>query len=125
MFGLFKKKHPHPAVPELAFKSNAAAFEYACAYLSTSLQNESPVLAIVLAHKEGHNYCVKLSNEKDPSIPSESPEQLLESGDLANLCFQAAATDRLGRLAKGDLVMYVAPKELAALGKGQIGRAHV
>jgi hypothetical protein len=120
MFNLFKKKQA-AAPSDLVFKSNEAAFQYACAYLSTSLENESPVLAIVLGVKNARDYCVKLSNSRDPSIPTESPEQLLDSGDISNICFQASATDRVGSLKKGDLVMYVAVAQLAAIGKGNMG----
>lgn len=119
MFNFFKKTPPS-MVSDLIFKSNVAAFEYACSYLSTSLENESPVLAIVLASKSGRDYCVKLSNSRDPSIPSGSPEQLLEAGDLSNICFHASAIDRIGQLRPGDLVMYVAAAPLAALGKGHM-----
>ena len=120
MFNPFKKK-PSAAPSDLVFKSNEAAFQYACAYLNTSLKDENPVLAIVLSDKGAGNYCVKISNDADPSIPTESPEQLLEAGNTSNICFHAAATDRAKNLKRGDLVAYVAVAQLAAMGKGNMG----
>lgn len=120
MFNPFKKK-PSVTPPDLLFKSNEAAFQYACAYLNTSLKDENPVLAIVLSDNGSNNYCVKISNNSDPSIPAENPEQLLEDGNTANICFGAAATDRAKNLKRGDLVAYVAVVQLAAMGKGNMG----
>jgi hypothetical protein len=121
MFGMFKKKPAaQPPASDLIFKSNEAAFQYACAYLGTTLDNEQPVLAIVLEAKNGGGYCVKLSNPTDASIPTQSPAVLLESGDISNICFHASAVDSIKSLRKGDLVMYVAPAQFAAIGKGHM-----
>ena len=120
MFGLFKKKGTQPPASDLIFKSNEAAFQYACAYLGTTLDNEQPVLAIVLEAKSGNGYCVKISNPTDASIPTESPAVLLESGDISNICFHASAADNIKSLKRGDLVMYVAPAQLVAIGKGHM-----
>lgn len=105
---------------EIVFKSNAGAFKHACLFMNTSLENSNPVLAIVLAVKSNHRYCVKLSNSDDPTIPLESPEQLLATNNISNICFSAAGLDRVDRLNKGDLVMYVALEELAAIGQGDM-----
>ena len=115
MFGLFGKK-PREKPPErLVFKSNAAAFEYACKFLITTLENENQVLAIVLG-SVGDRVCVKLSNSLDDSVPAEEPQALLDQGEIENICFSAAKVDRVSRLRKGDLVIYMAPKEIAAAG---------
>ena len=119
MFNFFKKKTPKET-QEFVFKSNQAAFEYACAYLNTSLENESHVLGIVLAKKDSDNYCVKLSNDIDPSIPTDSLEQLLNKGDTDNICFHATTIDSVSPLSKGDIVMYIAPAQLAMIGKGHM-----
>lgn len=105
--------------PSLFFKSNAAAFEYACRYLDNSLENERAVVAIVLAVK-GRQCVVKFANNADPSIPSGSVKDILEAGaaDAFHTMNPAAPLiDRVASVKRGDLVMYVAAKEAAAAGR--------
>ena len=79
MFGFLNKKKRVDEIPKrLVFKSNEAAFQYACKFLNTSLLNESPVLAIVLAVRDNVDCCLKISNPEDSTIPNESPEEIIE-----------------------------------------------
>lgn len=116
MFGLFAKKTPK--LPDvLYFKSNQAAFEYACKFCITTLENEQPVVGIVLEARHS-KCCVNLSNDSDPSVPTQTPDELLNKGMIENICFAAAPIEGVPSLAVGDLVFYVALPELAAMGKG-------
>jgi hypothetical protein len=119
MFGFLRKKKQSDEIPKrLVFKSNEAAFQYACKFLNTSLLNESPVLAMVFAVKNNGDCCLKISNHEDSTIPNGSPEEIIEKGDFQNICLMARPTDRVPKLKKGDLVMFVAPSELIAMAKG-------
>jgi hypothetical protein len=119
MFGFLNKKKQVDEIPKrLVFKSNEAAFQYACKFLNTSLLNESPVLAIVLAVRDNVDCCLKISNPEDSTIPNESPEEIIEKGHLQNICLMAKPMERIPKLKKGDLVMFVASSELIAMGKG-------
>ena len=80
----------------------------------------SPVLAIVLAVKNNGDYCLKISNAEDSTIPQESPEEILEKGNFQNICLSAKPINSVPRLNKGDLVMYAAPMELAMVGMGRM-----
>ena len=121
MFNFFRKNRETGEIPKrLVFKNNESAFQYACKFLNTSLLDEAPVLAIVLAAKDNGDCCLKISNSEDSTIPIESPEQILESGNLQNICLLAKSTNHVPKPKKGDLVMFVAPSELAAMGKGQM-----
>jgi hypothetical protein len=118
MFGFLTKKKQVDEIPKrLFFKSNEAAFQYACKYLNTSLLNESPVLAIVLAVRDNVDCCLKISNSEDSTIPNESPEEIIKKGDYQNICLMAKPMEHIPKLKKGDLVMFVAPSELIAMGK--------
>jgi hypothetical protein len=119
MFGFLKRKQPE-SPRQLVFKSNEAAFEYACMCLNTSLVNENLVLGIVLEMKSDRDCCLKLSNKSDPTVPKENLQQILNKGNYENICPHATALDAVPRISKGDLVMYVAPAELAALGQGNL-----
>jgi hypothetical protein len=119
MFGFLNRKKQVDEIPKrLVFKSNEAAFQYACKYLNTSLLNESPVLAIVLAVRDNVDCCLKISNPEDSTIPNESPEKIIEKGHFQNICLMAKPMENIPKLKKGDLVMFVAPSELIAMGKG-------
>lgn len=119
MFGFFKKKKKS-TLNDLVFKSNQAAFEYACQYLDTSLENKNPVLAIVL-HANNKSCCVKFSNNLDSSIPTGTVEELLGKETLdKNICFSASKIDHIENIEVGDLVMYITNPALALLGKGNM-----
>src|SRR5476649_1817608 len=118
MFGFLNKKKQVDEIPKrLVFKSNEAAFQYACKFLNTSLLNESPVLAIVLAVRDNVDCCLKISNPEDSTIPNESPEEIIEKSHFQNICLMAKLMEHIPKLKKGDLVMFVAPSELIAMGK--------
>ncbi|HZF02348.1 MAG TPA: hypothetical protein VE344_10680 [Methylomirabilota bacterium] len=118
MFGFLRKKKQSDKIPKrLVFKSNEGAFQYACKFLNTSLLNESPVLAIVLAVRDNVDCCLKISNPEDSTIPNESPEEIIKKGDYKNICLMAKPMENIPKLKKGDLVMFVAPSELMAMGK--------
>jgi len=104
---------------QLVFKSNEAAFQMACKYMHTSLENEKPVLGVII-EKDGDNYGIKLSNPDDPSIPTESISQLIEAGNIKHLSISGKPLDHVPPLQKGDLVLCIAPAELVALGAGTI-----
>jgi hypothetical protein len=119
MFGFLRKKKQNDKNPkQLVFKSNEAAFQYAYKFLNTSLLNESPVLAIVLAVRDNVECCLKISNPEDSTIPNGSPEEIIEKGNFQNICLMAKPMEHVPKLKKGDLVMFVAPSELIAMGKG-------
>ena len=99
---------------ELVFKSNLAAFEYACALLDNSTENERPTLALVFS-THGNSASIKLANAQDNTIPTQHPREI---EDLTNICLAAERLDKVPPLKKGDLVMFVVPKELASLGTG-------
>jgi len=121
MFGFLRKKKQINEIPKrLVFKNNEAAFQYACKFLNTSLLNESPVLAIVFALKDNGDCCLKISNTEDSTIPQESPEEILDKGNFQNICLSAKSINGVPKINKGDLVMYVAPAELAMLGMGEM-----
>jgi hypothetical protein len=108
-----------PSIEPLFFKSNAAAFEYACKYLDNSLDNERPVLAIVLAVK-GRQCVVKFANSADPSVPTGSVQQILEicaADALRTISPAAALVDPVPTVKRGDLVMYAAAKEAVTAGR--------
>ena len=98
---------------ELVFKSNLAAFEYACALLN-STENERPTLALVFS-THGNSASIKLANAQDNTIPTQHPREI---EDLTNICLAAERLDKVPPLKKGDLVLFVVPKELASLGAG-------
>ena len=121
MFNFLRKNKQSEGIPKrLVFKNNESAFEYACKCLNTSLLDESPVLAIVIAVKDNGDYCLKISNSEDSTVPTKSPEEIIESGNFQGVCLSAKSTKYISKLKKGDLVMFVAPSELAAMGMGQM-----
>ena len=122
MFEFFRRKRTD-APKVLYFRSNQAAFEYTCKYMNNSLLDRAAVLAVVLGGN-GTFYCAKVANDNDSSIPTETPEQILDHGSIENLCFSARTIDGIPALSVGDLVMYVAMPELAAMGKGTHGRVN-
>jgi len=112
-----EKNEARPNPKQLVFKSNEAAFQYACQFLNTSLDNENPVLGIVLEQKSGTNeYCIKLSNPDDPSVPTVSVSELIQNEQLEHLCPYTEPLDRVPPLKKGDLVMCIVPAELTGTG---------
>lgn len=116
---LEKKKRSQPK--DLVFKSNQAAFEYACSFLDTSLENENYVLGIVLG-VGNDTYCVKFSNAIDSSVPTETIDELLVKKPFdKNICFSALKIDAVSDVNVGDLVMYMALAELASMGTGYMG----
>ncbi len=100
--GWFRKKPKKEQREQLVFKSNAAAFQYACQFLNTSLDIESPVLGIVIEKQYGVNkFCVKLSNPDDSSVPTVSVNELLENGQSKHLCPYEKPLDRVPPLQEG------------------------
>ena len=121
MFEFLRKKNRLDEIPKrLVFKNNEAAFQYACKCLNTSLLDESPVLAIVFAHKSNGDYCLKISNTEDSTIPQASPEEIIDKGNFQHICLSASPINSVPKLNKGDLVMYIAAAELANVGMGQM-----
>ncbi|NOS72896.1 MAG: hypothetical protein HOP33_23600 [Verrucomicrobia bacterium] len=118
MFSFFKKKDEQPK--RLVFKSNAAAFEYACRFLETDLTTgaaqENGVTAIVL-EVNAQSCVVKIANKEDSSIPVEPVKQLIENGQIKFICPSAKPTDHVPPLSKGDLVIVVDALGLCAMGK--------
>jgi hypothetical protein len=104
----------------LHFKSNQGAFEFACKYFNNSLtynESEEPktVCAIVLAVRDKDNYCVKIANGEDPSIPERPIEQLLADRNIKNVCFFAKRLDSVPILQKGDFCMFASPPQMRSL----------
>jgi hypothetical protein len=101
------------------FETNAAAFEFACEHLDSSLKEGKAVLAIVLG-VQGRMCSVKIANGEDKTIPTGPLNELLARPDLTHVCFSAMLDDKVPNLAVGDLVMYTTMPELAAAGKSTI-----
>jgi hypothetical protein len=118
----FRRKKSHEgrvAQPpdKLFFKSTEAAFEYACKFMANSIENENTILGIVFgAH--GDYASIKLANSADGSIPTEDPRAILDHGNIDNICFAAHKLDRVPPLKTGDLVMFMVPRKVAAMGAG-------
>jgi hypothetical protein len=129
MFNIFHRKKTTPtATPKkiIYYKSNEDAFHSACDWMDTSLKNENKVVAIVLHATGKHNvpadelFMVKLSNGTDPNIPNDTPDQLF--GRVGKDIAFAKKIDNVPELTRGDLVIYVQPREMieikASLGTG-------
>lgn len=118
MFNWFRKKASGGTAAtmpkDLVFKSNQAAFEYACRFLDNNTEGERPVLAMIFS-THGSFASIKLANAQDNSIPTQHPREI---EDLSNICLAAEKLDRVPSLRKGDLVMFVVPNELANSGVG-------
>ena len=118
MFGLFKKRpQPMPPVdvPDLHFKSVAAAFEYACAYFDNNLAGWAPVPAVVLSVSEKNSCAVKIANASDSSIPVGLNVDYFQTGDIQFISVRTDALDGVGRLEVGDLVSFFRPDEFKAM----------
>lgn len=126
MFGLFRKKviQSLESPRLLYFKSNAAAFSYACKYSNNSLKDEGKVLGVVLGGFRGDYAAVKLANPDDPSIPPgelkcEDFEEMIDRGNTKNVCLTAEKLERVPSLKVGDLIMFIMPKEIYDILEGQ------
>jgi hypothetical protein len=113
-----KKKAAPPAPKQFVFKNSVGAFEYACLYLDTSLENENAVLGYVLEATNNNHAWVKLSNPDDSTIPAGSIQEI---GYDKNISPSAPSLNHVPQLSKGDLVMCKAPAELAIMGRGALG----
>lgn len=120
--GWFRKreKAEGEATKQLVFKDSESAFQYACMYLDTSLADENSVLGVVL-HAGDDDYAIKLSNPDDPTIPSDSLDELMAVGHIKNISQNAPVADRVPPLVRGNLVMCISPNEIAKLGIGYLG----
>ena len=111
MFGLFKRKQP-AAHTTLHFKSNAAAFEFACQTFDNRLDEEAQVPGIVLHLNEAGSCVVKVANPKDSTLPSGPIRAFLETGNIDAVSVKTIIPDNVGRLEVNDLVSFLRPKEL-------------
>jgi hypothetical protein len=114
MFNIFKKRKEEPK--QLVFKSNLAAFEYACRFLETDLTNGDGVTAIVLETK-GQYSVVKVANKEDSSVPDEPVKDLIAKGQIKFICPSANPTEHVPTLSKGDLVVVVDSLGLSGMGQ--------
>jgi len=112
---LKSRRSKEHAARTLFFKDSKAAFEYACKYIGSSLDNEKPVLGVVLDTKANGEYFVKVANADDPTIPAATGRELLEKGVLDHICVCAKATGQVPPLKRDDLVMCFVPKEFNKL----------
>ena len=118
MFGLFRRPAANNDIPrQLIFKSNVAAYQYACEYGNNDLRGEQPVVSIVL-EANSDNTVVKVANRNDNTIPSEEPRSLLDQGLIDHICFTASKLVEVPILSRGDLVLYVAPAEFLNFRRG-------
>ena len=101
----------------MVFKSNAAAFEYACRFLTNDLTKGDPVTAIVLETKSGRDCVVKVANNQDCSIPKETVSELIDKGLIEFICPMAKPLDNVPPLLPGDLVVVADVLGLTAMGK--------
>jgi hypothetical protein len=104
---------------QFVFKSNEAAFQYACQFLNTSIDNERPVLGIVLGLewdeiRKANKCCVKLSNPDDSFVPTTRVIDPIIKGEY--IYPGTISLRRVPTLCQGDLAMCVAPVELATIG---------
>jgi hypothetical protein len=111
MFGLFKRQPSAPPA-ELHFKSNAAAFEFACHTFENRLDDEAQVPGIVLHINEAGSCVVKVANPQDSRLPSGPIRDFLETGNIDFVSVKTIIPDSVGRLQVNDLVSFLRPNEL-------------
>lgn len=87
----------------LIFKDNLSAFQYACEYLDTLVEEGKPIIGIILEEKKDGDYCVKLSNPNDSQIPTNSFSDL---NNINYICPAAIKLESVNKLSSGDLVMW-------------------
>jgi hypothetical protein len=105
---------PQMGAGMLPFKSNEAAFEYACRFLETKIEIGRPIPGIVLKENQGpsETYVVKVANANDfkTNYSEEEIQQLCDikvPEALKYVALLAPKADRVRNLKKNDLVMFM------------------
>ncbi len=115
MFNLFgKKKAQNPRV--LCFKSNQAAFEYACKYLESPIQEKRAIVGVVLSSDQKIGFCVKVANPKDSTLTYASAEELLDQKQTYAVSLITAKHESVPDVQAGDLVLFAPNMEVIRQG---------
>ena len=117
MFNFFKKRSV--SMPPMAFKSDAAAFEYMCKYGRHDYENDMPCIGVVIKQQEdSENYIIKIANQDDNVIPSDIDVDTMAKNPLIYCVSGSPVDDRIYK--NGDLVILKVSSEVSALGMGPV-----
>lgn len=111
MFNLFgKNKGQGPRV--LCFKSNQVAFEYACKYLESPIQEKRGIVGVAVSFDPKVGFCVKVANPKDATLTYASAEELIDRKQTYAVSLITAKHESVPDVRVGDLVLFAPNMEM-------------
>ena len=100
----------------LFFKSNQAAFEYACKYLESPIREKHAIVGVVLSSDPKIGFCVKVANPKDSSLTYSSAVDLLALKQTYAVSLITSKHETVPGVGVSDLVLFAPNMEMVRQG---------